>query len=337
MIVHSFPKIVKEVLAALPKNDYPVWNTRLFVECWLGYALDKSLTSMRDLFKRLNNTEIEVDISTFSKASSHRSQDVFHQIYQHLSGLVHRKNLHDKYVICPIDSTIISLTSQLLWSLGYHQVKLFSSLNLNTGATNENLIIFGFNHDYNYGKSMVDALPANGVGVMDRGFAGLKFLQSTASSDRYFVLRIGNKYKLEFDEDSELTQVGTGQERGLYRVVQFCNLETKTEYRLVTNLPKIGEEVITDEEVMEMDRCRWGIELLWKFLKMHLKLDHLITKNPNGITIQIYATLIAYLILQLVEIPQVWGNKLLDKLRYLQTCMCQEISYVHWIESILSG
>ena len=337
MIVHSFPKIVKEVLAALPKNDYPVWNTRLFVECWLGYALDKSLTSMRDLFKRLNNTEIEVDISTFSKASSHRSQDVFHQIYQHLSGLVHRKNLHDKYVICPIDSTIISLTSQLLWSLGYHQVKLFSSLNLNTGATNENLIIFGFNHDYNYGKSIVDALPANGVGVMDRGFAGLKFLQSTASSDRYFVLRIGNKYKLEFDEDSELTQVGTGQERGLYRVVQFCNLETKTEYRLVTNLPKIGEEVITDEEVMEMDRCRWGIELLWKFLKMHLKLDHLITKNPNGITIQIYATLIAYLILQLVEIPQVWGNKLLDKLRYLQTCMCQEISYVHWIESILSG
>lgn len=337
MIVHSFPKIVKEVLAALPKNDYPVLNTRLFVECWLGYALDKSLTSMRDLFKRLNNTEIEVDISTFSKASSHRSQDVFHQIYQHLSGLVHRKNLHDKYVICPIDSTIISLTSQLLWSLGYHQVKLFSSLNLNTGATNENLIIFGFNHDYNYGKSMVDALPANGVGVMDRGFAGLKFLQSTASSDRYFVLRIGNKYKLEFDEDSELTQVGTGQERGLYRVVQFCNLETKTEYRLVTNLPKIGEEVITDEEVMEMDRCRWGIELLWKFLKMHLKLDHLITKNPNGITIQIYATLIAYLILQLVEIPQVWGNKLLDKLRYLQTCMCQEISYVHWIESILSG
>jgi uncharacterized protein YqgQ len=51
---------------------------------------------------------------------------------------------------------------------------------------------------------------------------------------------------------------------------------------------------------------------------MHLKLDHLITKNPTGIAIQLYATLIAYLILQLIEIPQIWGNKLLDKLRYLQ-------------------
>lgn len=100
--------------------------------------------------------------------------------------------------------------------------------------------------------------------------------------------------------------------------IQFCDLETKVEYRLVTNLPKLGEAGISNEEVMDIYRCRWGIELLWKFLKMHLKLDHLITKNVNGIAIQLYATLIAYLILQLVEIPQIWGDKLLDKLRYLQ-------------------
>jgi putative transposase len=205
------------------------------------------------------------------------------------------------------------------------------------GGTEENLIIFGFNHDYKYGKNMIDSLPKKSVGVMDRGFAGLKFLQNTVKSDKYFVLRIGNKYKLEFNGESELTQVGTGQKRGWYRVVQFCDLETKVEYRLVTNLPQTGEGSISDEEVMEIYRCRWGIELLWKFLKMHLKLAHLITRNTNGIAIQIYATLIAYLILQLVKIPQVWGSKLLDKLRYLQVCMCQEISDVHWMESILSG
>ncbi|MFM6039557.1 MAG: IS4 family transposase, partial [Sphaerospermopsis kisseleviana] len=48
MIINSFPKIVKDILKSLPKNDYPVLNTRLYVECWLGYALDNSLTSMRD-------------------------------------------------------------------------------------------------------------------------------------------------------------------------------------------------------------------------------------------------------------------------------------------------
>lgn len=180
MIIRSFPKIVKEILATLPKNDYPVLNTRLFVECWLGYAMDKSYRSMRDLFKRLNNTGIEVNISTFSKASSHPRQQVFHKIYQQLSGLVYRKKIHDKYDICPIDSTTISLTSKLLWSLGYHQVKLFSSWNLATGVTEDNLVIFGFSHDYKYGKSMIDSLQENAAGVMDRGFAGLKFLQNAA-------------------------------------------------------------------------------------------------------------------------------------------------------------
>ena len=54
------------------------------------------------------------------------------------------------------------------------------------------------------------------------------------------------------------------------------------------------------------------------------------TKNENGIRIQIYSCLIAYLILQLIEIPQELGKTILDKLRYLQAYMCQEISYVHW-------
>jgi putative transposase len=109
VIINSFPKIVKDILKRLPKNDYPVLNSRLFFECWLSYALDNSLTSMRDLFKRLNNTGFDVDISTFSKASSHRSQKLFQDVYQKLNELIpnetHNK-LHDKYAICPIDSTM---------------------------------------------------------------------------------------------------------------------------------------------------------------------------------------------------------------------------------------
>jgi putative transposase len=47
-----------------------------------------------------------------------------------------------------------------------------------------------------------------------------------------------------------------------------------------------------------------GGTLLWKFIKTHLKLDKLITKNVNGIAIQIYVSLIAYLILKIVDIPK---------------------------------
>jgi putative transposase len=99
----------------------------------------------------------------------------------------------------------------------------------------------------------------------------------------------------------------------------------------------LRESAVNDDEIRDIYRLRWGVELLWKFLKMRLKLDKLITKNVNGITIQIYVSLIliAYLILQVLFIPQEWGHMLLDKFRYLQSCMCHKISYIHWFEEIV--
>ena len=132
-----------------------------------------------------------------------------------------------------------------------------------------------------------------------------------------FVVRIKNNMKTELEHER-------------YRVVWFCDLESRTEFRLATNV-----EQMSNEEVGEVYRHRWQIEVLWKFLKMHLKLDKLITKNVNGVTIQIYMVLIAYLILQLIEIPVFYGRQLLDKLRYLQLELSRRCSMVHWSFDLL--
>ncbi|MDR7993385.1 hypothetical protein RHJ30_07520, partial [Thermosynechococcus sp. TG252] len=63
---------------------------------------------------------------------------------------------------------------------------------------------------------------------------------------------------------------------------------------------------------------------------VNLSLDKLITKSLNGVINQIYMVLIAYLILELVEIPEYFGKKLLDKLRYLQLELSRRCSIVHW-------
>jgi putative transposase len=90
-------------------------------------------------------------------------------------------------------------------------------------------------------------------------------------------------------------------------MVNFCDVETKTEFRLVTNLPHDGEAAVSDDEIRDIYRLRWGVELLWNFLKMHLKLDKLISESVHGVTIQLYASLIAYLILQLISITAQGG------------------------------
>ncbi len=160
----DFPQLVKTFLSALPNDDFPVLDSRLFFSCWLALVMDKSTLSMQDLFKRLNHTGISVDISTFSKACKSRSLSTFEQLYRDLLVRLRRelpaKQLHP----CPIDSTVVSLTSKLLWAQGYHQVKLLTCLESGSGATEGSLINFGYDHDANFVGDMLAAIPKNGVG-----------------------------------------------------------------------------------------------------------------------------------------------------------------------------
>lgn len=329
-MLSNFPKIVKKYLGQLPKNDYPQLNTFLFVSCWLTFALDAGINSMRDLFSQLNLQGIKVDVSTFSKASKSRNTEVFEKLLQSLIKRLKAKHGSDKIALFPLDSTTITLTSKLLWQLGYHQVKLFSGLNSLSSAVEGVFLHFGNGHDSKYGEETIDAIPENGVGIMDRGFASLKRIQKLKEDEkRFFVVRIKNNMCLEMQENG-LVKVGTKEAAVEVRIVAFCDLENQSEYRLATNLPLEGEMAVTNAEIGEIYRQRWQIELLWKFLKMHLKLDKIITKNVNGITLQIYSSLIAYTLLLLVEIPQEFGTRPLDKLRYLLAFMKEQKSFVHW-------
>lgn len=336
-MLSNFPNIINKFLGDLPKDDYPVLDTFKFVSCWLSFVMDQSQSSMRDLFKRLNVRGIDMDISTFSKASKNRDPVIFHNLFLRLrSELKKKKNIDPKaLVLFPIDSTIISLTSKLLWKEGYHQVKLFSGINLLTAEPGGILIHFGQGHDSKYGEETIAATPKNGVNIMDRGFCKLERIKDMIQDkERYFVMRIKNDMSLQMQENGKFL-VGTGTKKVECRIVNYCDLEERTEFRLATNLPELGEFAVSNEEIGEFYRSRWQIELLWKFLKMHLKLDRLITKNINGIEIQIYCCLIGYVVLQLVDIPKEFGGKALDKLRYLQAFMCENISYVHWFRKIV--
>ena len=88
------------------------------------------MVSIRDLYTRMNLQGINVKISTFSKASKIREIDVFEKIIAELNKrLSIKKGVEKARGLFPIDSTVITLTSKLLWQEKWHQVKLFCGLN----------------------------------------------------------------------------------------------------------------------------------------------------------------------------------------------------------------
>jgi len=201
----KFPKLIKDILKPLPRNDHPVLNTFLFVSCWIGFALDKSLVSMRDLCTRMNIQGINVQLSTFSKASKIREIDVFEKIIAELNKrLSMKKGVEKARALFPIDSTIISLTSKLLWQEKWHQVKLFCGLNSITSEVGGIVIHFGQGNDSKEGKETIASIPENSVGVMDRGFASMKRIKELlGNKKKHFVLRIKNNVTLEMLENEK--------------------------------------------------------------------------------------------------------------------------------------
>jgi len=151
-------------------------------------------------------------------------------------------------------------------------------------------------------------LPENGVAVGDRGFCSHEVFDEFIENEALFIIRIKSNWK--WDENYRIST-----KRGNVRVVCFGNVQQKVDYYLATNIP---EDVMNNEEIGEAYRQRWAIEVLWTFLKTHLKLDKMMSKNLKGIMIQIDVILIVYLILQLLKAPRMYGSKLVDKLRYIQ-------------------
>jgi IS4 transposase len=75
-----------------------------------------------------------------------------------------------------------------------------------------------------------------------------------------------------------------------FRIVGVYNEETGQYHCYVTDLPP---EDFSAEEIADLYRLRWVIELLFKLLKSFCHLDHVDTQDPNALRTHIYASLIA--------------------------------------------
>jgi hypothetical protein len=76
------------------------------------------------------------------------------------------------------------------------------------------------------------------------------------------------------------------------RLVEIYDTENKKTYYFVSNLLDA-----TANEIAAYYKQRWGIELLFKWLKQNLKVTSFLSENENAIKTQIYVAIITYVLI----------------------------------------
>ena len=146
--------------------------------------------------------------------------------------------------------------------------------------------------------------------IFDRGYNNFKELYRIQRMESIFVVRA--KTNLQYrcvrwkrrlskniltDAEIELTVYKSGKDYPEHlRLVRFYDEEQNREFMFLTNAMDL-----TAQQIADLYKNRWQIELFFKWLKQHLKIKKFWGTTENAVRIQICAAITAYCLVAIVQ------------------------------------
>ena len=287
-------------------------------------------TSMTAEVRKLHHIGIDTvpKRSTLSDANARRPEKLFEEVYHDLYETNKSKLTSDSRRggteewmkrLRIIDSTTISLFSNLIFKgVGRHPktgkkkggIKVHAVIHANEGvpcdveftsaATNDSFML------------VPSRFSEKEIAAMDRAYINYEKFEELTSRNVVYVTKMKKNlnYELLFDF---MEMIPEGKMEYREQVVVFSKGETKHIARIVTYVdikkgkhPKLVSLLTNDfdmrpETIVEIYRRRWQIESLFKQIKQNFPLKYFYGESSNAIKIQIWVTLIANLLLSLLQ------------------------------------
>jgi transposase len=255
--------------------------------------------------------------STLSDANNRRTPELFADIYYDLLKQYQhvlsdsRKNLAvpNLYIV---DSTTISLFDDILKGVGRNPLEGKKKGGLKVHAlinASQNIPILvkmtaSAIHDHTFLKDI--QLPAFSWIVFDKGYNDYTYYTELSKKEIYFVTRQKEnaafntieEYDIADDRPSNLIKEEHIhlKDSVCLRRIAWYDEEKQRCFEFITNNFELPAEKIAG-----IYKNRWQIELLFKRLKQNFSLKYFLGNSENAIKIQIWITLIAALILQIIH------------------------------------
>lgn len=220
------------------------------------------------------------------------------------------------YTIQAIDGSVVDVAARLVkaWAglpgrggkkTRKAQAKVHAMFNLSVGAPTMVTVTGARRSERRQaGKMLLEAIKQGPtIIVTDLGYFGFDFFARIMKAGGWFVARLKSKTKYRrikrFGRRDYLVRVGVSAKGQTSVVVRRVGVrEGKEIYWYLTNL--MPEQGITAKDVRLIYRGRWSVELFFKSWKHALRGGKFFCYNTNGIKIQIYASMCAYLLTRLI-------------------------------------
>ncbi len=173
--------------------------------------------------------------------------------------------------------------------------------------------------------------------VFDRAYNDFNFWQKVVDAKSDFVTRLkdcasyrtlqksvlrGNQNAtgVVYDGPFVSTSLSARKSTLQLRHIIYRDPSSQKVFHFVTSNKKMSGKTIAG-----IYKKRWAVELLFRWLKGHLDIRRLPTKNPNAIRTQLAVAILVQLLLQLKKTIDEFGGTLWELLRTIRTSLYQQI------------
>lgn len=338
--MYSGPLVFSQVMSFLPskafqrcveryRGDFSVkrfscldqFRTMAFAQLTYRESLRDIEACLRAQSSKLYHMGIrgKVSRSTLADANETRNWRIYADLAHSLIPQARKLYLGEDFgveldqTVYALDATTIDLCLSLFPWAEFRKtksaIKLHTLLDLRGSIPTFIHISEGKLHEVN----ILDEIPpeVGAIYVMDRGYLDFFRLQRLTQALAFFVIRAKSNmacrrlYSAPVDRDSGLlcdqTIVLTGPNSKLYypgklRRIKVRDLETGKTIVLLSNNFNLPSETIA-----QLYRCRWQIELFFKWIKQNLRIKAFYGTSENAVKTQIWTAVTVYLLVAIMK------------------------------------
>ena len=273
-------------------------------------------------------------LGSFSEAASIFDPELLQPIVQHLGAQVtplkHDTRLDQvPGVLTLVDGTVIAALAKLVGPLGdgkdgaaNRDIKLHTHFDLFKGVPASMDLTKATDSEV---ANLLGSLLPDRVYVKDRGYACFRLFQGIINVGSHFVCRIRDNSQYEVVEDRPLSEEAKAAGIRSDQIVWLGSDGKRAELQQPLRIIKIkctphrkrmhngrdgaeqGEFLLIATDLLDLPvevigliyRCRWTVEIFFRFYKHVLGCRHLLSHRANGIKIQVYMAIIACLLISL--------------------------------------